>query len=55
MSKTKPLSLAERSRRFRKKRKAELLRNENYLLRRQLEQLTAKSCPKTSERTHAAL
>jgi hypothetical protein len=52
MPKKARLSLAERSRRFREKRKAELekLRNENLALRGQLERLTGKSKPETAER-----
>jgi hypothetical protein len=51
------LSVAQRSCRWRKKRKAalaelETLRNENLQLRRWLEQLTAKSRPETAEANH---
>jgi hypothetical protein len=55
MADREPLTNAEKQRRWRERRKAELerLRNENLQLRRQLERLTSKSRPETSAPAHA--
>jgi hypothetical protein len=54
VSDRKPMTNAEKQRRWRERRKAELerLRNENLRLRRQLERLTPKSRSETAERAH---